>query len=86
MSSYGCPKKHRLTVDTTVSFETSFDWKQPKLEPKLVSALSETKLLFPLFRFYTETESFDVSIEPKQKKTNRNILIGSIFCIFLQKT
>ncbi len=40
--------------------------KQPKLELKLVSALSETKRLFRLFRFYTETESFDVSIEPKQ--------------------
>jgi hypothetical protein len=49
-----------------VSYETSFDSKQPKLEPKLVSALSETKRLFRLFRFYTETESFDVSIEPKQ--------------------
>jgi hypothetical protein len=49
-----------------VSFETSFDSQQPKLEPKLVSALSETKRLFWLFRFYTETESFDVSIEPKQ--------------------
>ncbi len=49
-----------------VSFETSFDSKQSKLEPKLVSALSETKPLFRLFRFYTETESFDVSIEPKQ--------------------
>ncbi len=49
-----------------VSFETSFDSKQPKLEPKLVSALSETKRFFRLFRFYTETESFDVSIEPKQ--------------------
>jgi hypothetical protein len=52
-----------------VSFETRFDSKQSKLEPKLVSALSETKCLFRLFRlfrFYTETESFDVSIEPKQ--------------------
>ena len=49
-----------------VSFETSFDSKQPKLEPKLVSALSETKHLFRLFRFYNETESFNVSIEPKQ--------------------
>jgi hypothetical protein len=49
-----------------VSFETSFDSKQPKLEPKLVSVLSETKCLFRLFRFYTKTESFDVSIEPKQ--------------------
>ena len=53
-------------VRSRVSFETSFDSKQPKLEPKLVSALSETKRLFRLFRFYTETESFDVSIEPKQ--------------------
>jgi hypothetical protein len=49
-----------------VSFETSFDSEQPKLEPELVLALSETKRLFRLFRFYTETESFDVSIEPKQ--------------------
>ncbi len=51
-----------------MSFETSFDSKQPQLEPKLVSALSvsETKRLFRLFHFYTETESFDVSIEPKQ--------------------
>ncbi len=59
--------------------ETSFDSKQTKLEPKLVSslsetepklvsALSETKRLFRLFRFYTETESFDVSIELKQKE------------------
>ncbi len=53
-------------IPTRVSFETSFDSKQPKLEPKLVSALSETKRLFRLFRFYTETESFDVSIELKQ--------------------
>jgi hypothetical protein len=51
-----------------VSFETSFDSKQPKLEPKLVSALPETKRLFRLFRFYTETASFGVSIEPKQAK------------------
>ncbi len=62
-----------------VSFETSFDSKQPKLEPKLVSALSETKRFFRLFRFYTETASFGFSIEPKQKEdqpkqteTNRN--------------
>ncbi len=49
-----------------MSFETSFDSKQPKLEPKLVLALSETKRFFRLFRFYTKTQSFDVSIEPKQ--------------------
>ena len=64
---------------TRVSFETSFDSKQPKLEPKLVSALSETKCLFRLFRFYSETASFGVSIElkqtgdqPKQTETNGN--------------
>jgi hypothetical protein len=45
-----------------VSFETSFVSKQPKL----VSVLSQTKHLFWLFRFYIETESFNVSIEPKQ--------------------
>jgi hypothetical protein len=55
-----------VKVVDRVSFETSFDSKQPKLEPKLVSALSKTKCLFRLFRFYTETESFVVSIEPKQ--------------------
>jgi hypothetical protein len=33
---------------------------------KLVLALYKTKRLFRLFRFYTETEIFDVSIEPKQ--------------------
>ncbi len=49
-----------------MSFETSFDRKQSKLEPKLVSVLSETKCLFQLFCFYTETESFGVSLEPKQ--------------------
>jgi hypothetical protein len=42
-----------------VSFVTCFDWKQPKL----VSVLSKTKRLFG---FYTKTESFDASIEPKQ--------------------
>ncbi len=60
-------KRAQLSSHARVSFETSSDSKQPKLELKLVSALSETKRLFRLFRFYTETESFDVSIE--QKKT-----------------
>ncbi len=56
----------RPWLQTRVSFETNFDSKQPKLEPKLVSALSETKCLFWLFQFYTKTESFGVSIVPKQ--------------------
>jgi hypothetical protein len=45
-----------LGLTSKVSFDTSFESKQPKLEPKLVLALSETKCLFRLFRFYTETE------------------------------
>jgi hypothetical protein len=40
---------------TRVSSETSFVSKQPKLEPKLVSALSETRRLFRLFRINIET-------------------------------
>jgi hypothetical protein len=55
-----------------VSSETSFASKQPKLEPKLVSALSETRRLF---RFNIKTGSFGVSKQPKQtkdQKTNRN--------------
>ncbi len=63
-------------VPTRVSFETSFDSKQPKL----VSALSETKRLFRLFRFYTETASFDVSmfrLNRNKQKINRNKQIWS---------
>jgi hypothetical protein len=53
-------------VTNRVSYETSFDSKQPKMEPKLVSTLSETRHLFRLFRFNIETACFGVSIEPKQ--------------------
>jgi hypothetical protein len=42
------------------------EMKSLKFDSKLVSALFEKKHLFRLFRFFTETESFDVSIEPKQ--------------------
>jgi hypothetical protein len=56
-----CHEKRSNAV-IRVTFETSFDSKQPKP----FSALSETKRLFRSFRFYTETESFGVSIEPKQ--------------------
>ncbi len=70
-----------------MSFETSFDSKQPKLEPKLVSALSETKRLFWLFRFFTETESFDVSIEPKQTEDQpKQFDREHILLFFLQKS
>jgi hypothetical protein len=53
-------------LGTRVFYETSFDSKQPKLEPKLVSILSETRRLFRLFRFNIETASFGASVEPKQ--------------------
>jgi hypothetical protein len=66
-----------------VSSETSFDSKQPKLEPKLVAALSEIKCLFRLFRFYNETEIFDVSIEPKQTEEQpKQFDMEHIFGIF----
>jgi hypothetical protein len=55
-------------VGTRVSSETSFVSKQPKLEPKLVLALSETRRLFRLFRFNIETGSFGVLKQPKQTK------------------
>jgi hypothetical protein len=68
-----------------VSFETSFYLKQPKLEPKLVSALSETKRFSRLFLFYTETESFGVLIEPNKQKSNQNSVIETYFGIFFRK-
>jgi hypothetical protein len=55
------------------SFDISFDSKQPKLEPKQVSALSETKCFSRLFRFFIETASFHVSIKPKLTETSRYI-------------
>jgi hypothetical protein len=69
-----------------VSFETSSDSKQPKLEPKLVSALSETlKRLFQLFRFYTETESLDVSIEQQTKDQPEKFDREHILLFFYRK-
>ena len=74
-----------LPGPTRVSFKTSFDSKQLKLEPKLVSALSETKRLFRLFRFYTETESFDVAVETKQTEDQPIQLDSEHILIFLSK-
>jgi hypothetical protein len=51
-----------------MSSETSFVSKQPKLELKLVSALSKTRRVFRLFRFNIKTGSFCVSKQPKQTK------------------
>ncbi len=48
--------------------ETSYVSKQPKLEPKLVLALSDTRRLYQLFRFIIKTGSFGVSKQMKQTK------------------
>jgi hypothetical protein len=55
-----------LFAAAMVSYETSYDSKKLKLEPKLVSTLSETGGLFRLYRFNIKTAHFDVSIETKQ--------------------
>ncbi len=67
-----------------VSFKTSFDWRQPKLEPKLETRFGTIRTK-RLFRFFTETESFGVSIEPKQPGEQPNSEIESIFWSFLRK-
>jgi hypothetical protein len=64
-----------------MSFETSYESKQPKL----VSALSETNRLFRLFRFYTETASFDVSIKPKQTGDQPKQFDREYILVFIRK-
>ncbi len=78
-------KKFKKYYTNRVSFETSFDSKQLKLELKLVSALSETKRLLRLFRFYTETESFGVSIEPKQTEEQTKQCDREHILVFFRK-
>jgi hypothetical protein len=68
-----------------VYFATSFNSKQLKLEPKLVSALSITKCLFQLFRVYTETESFGVLIEPEQTEEQPKQFNIELILVFFQK-
>jgi hypothetical protein len=68
-----------------VSFKTSFDSTQLKVEPKLVSALSESKRLFRLFRFHTETERFSVSIEPKQTEEQQKQCDREHILVFFTK-
>ncbi len=70
---------------TRVSFETSFDSKQPKLEPKLVLALFDTIRLFRLFHFYTETESFGVLTEPEQTEEQPKQFDRELFLVFFHK-
>jgi len=69
---------HPGTFTPRVSFETNFDSKQPKLEPKLnvcfgclASILKQRVSMFWLNR--------------NKQKTNQNSLIGSIFWSFFRK-
>ncbi len=68
-----------------MSFETSFESKEPKLEPKEVLALSEMRRLFRLFRLYTETASFDVSIKPKQTGDQPKQFDREYILVFIRK-
>jgi hypothetical protein len=70
----------KSTRGSRMSFETSFDWKQPKLESKLVSTVSETKCLFQMFCFYIPKQRVSkFRLNRKEQKTNQNNLIESIF-------
>jgi hypothetical protein len=64
----GIPCSLSVNIESRVSSETSFVSKQPKLDPKLILALSETRRLFRLFRFNIKTGSLGVSKQPKQTK------------------
>jgi hypothetical protein len=55
-----------------VSSETSFVSKQPKLEPKLVSALSETRRLFRCFALISKQGVSVFRNNRNNQKTNRN--------------
>jgi hypothetical protein len=52
-----------FAVQIRVSYETRFISKEPKLEPKLVSTLSETKKLVSVVSRNSETASFIVLVE-----------------------
>jgi hypothetical protein len=64
----GGDKDRKYRMGHRVSSETSFVSKQLKLEPKLVSALSETRRLFRLFHFNIKIGSFGVLKQSKQTK------------------
>jgi hypothetical protein len=62
-----------MNCSASVSFETSFDSKQPKLEPKLVSALSETKR-FGCFASIAKQRVSVFRLNRNLMKQNRNKL------------
>jgi hypothetical protein len=68
-----------------VFFKTSFDWKQPKLEPKLVLALLEQNVCFGCFGSILKQSVSEFQLNRNKQKSNRNSLIESIFWHFFQK-
>ncbi len=73
MAEVGCPLN-------LVSIRNNRNWNRT-----LVSSLSETKLLFRMFHFYTETASFGVSIEQKQTEDQPKEFDREHFFGFLRK-
>jgi hypothetical protein len=75
LSEYRISDNNGMLYSTyRVSFETSFDSKQPKL----VSALSETKHLFGCFAFISKQRVSMFQLNRNKQKTNRNSLIENI--------
>jgi hypothetical protein len=70
----GCPSKLVSIRNNRTGTETSFG-----------PIRNETKRLFWLFRFYSETESFDVSIEPKQTEDQPKQFDREYILVFFQK-
>jgi hypothetical protein len=64
--------RNTVNVSTRVSSKASFVSKQPKLDPKLVSALFETRRLFWLFRLILKQRVSVFWNNQNIQKTNRN--------------
>ncbi len=78
------PDPHKSS-NNRVSFETSFDSKQPKMEPKLVSAWSETNVCFGCFSFIPKQRVSVFRLNQNKQKNNWNSVIESIFWYFLSE-
>ncbi len=68
-----------------MSFETSFDSKQLKLEPKLVRRYPKQNVCFGCFASIPKQRVSMFQLNQNKQKSNRNNLKASIFCYFLQK-
>ncbi len=72
-------------MGSRVSFQPSFYSKQPKPEPETSFVIIRNKHLFSLFHFYTETESLDISIEPKQTEDQLKQFDREHILVFFRK-